>query len=238
MLPFVLLALPESFRVEEQLGEHGSLLIQWTALVIALAGALLRCWTVAFAPDGTSSRDTRAARAATLNTTGVYSIVRHPLYLGSGLMWVGVALSLRVWWLVAIATLAYGLYLERLMAFEESFLASTFGDDFRRWAAQTPAIIPGIRGWVPSRGQFQWRRVLSEHNGTLAVLLMIPLFQLLEDTLGGESLGEWYSEHFDLVVMLATALSISVIAITVRRLPDAPDGSTALTPHSTDQPQA
>lgn len=34
MLPFVAIALPESWQIEEQLGERGSALVQWTALVV------------------------------------------------------------------------------------------------------------------------------------------------------------------------------------------------------------
>ena len=109
LLPVAVLALPESQRVEIALGSGNAVALQWIALSIALAGALLRCATVAFAPDGTSSRDTHALRAPILNTTGPYSLVRHPLYLGSFLMWLGVAMAIRVWWLVLIVSLSYWL---------------------------------------------------------------------------------------------------------------------------------
>src|SRR5690349_11951110 len=128
--PIVLLALPESARVAIQLGDSGTLDVERLALAIAFIGLLVRCLAVAYAPDGTSSRDTRALRAPALNTTGMYSIVRHPLYLGAGLMWVGIAMSLAVWWLVLIVLLIYGLYVERLMVVEEAFLAEHFPVDF------------------------------------------------------------------------------------------------------------
>ena len=125
----------------------------------------MRCAAVAFAPDGTSSRDTRALRAPTLNTTGMYSIVRHPLYLGAGLMWVGIAMSLGVWWLVAIVAMAYWLYVERLMVVEEAFLAETFPVEFPRWASRTRAFLPRPSDWTPSTGRLQCKRLSSEHNG-------------------------------------------------------------------------
>ena len=107
LLPVIALALPQSSTMEGTLGATGSTLIQWFAFLVAMTGLFLRCITVSFAPDGTSSRDTRGLRAPSLNDTGVYSVVRHPLYLGAGLMWIGVAMSMRVWWLVVIVGFAY-----------------------------------------------------------------------------------------------------------------------------------
>ena len=43
-------------------------------------------------PAGTSGRNTRGQIALELNTTGLYSIVRHPLYVGNFLMWLGLAM--------------------------------------------------------------------------------------------------------------------------------------------------
>src|SRR3954463_3031218 len=84
LLPVAILALPEASRVSARLGDSGNLAVQWLSLSVAFAGLLVRCAAVAHAPDGTSSRNTRALLAPSLNTTGVYSIVRHPLYLGAG----------------------------------------------------------------------------------------------------------------------------------------------------------
>lgn len=217
LVPFILLALRESAEVESWLGAKGTLILQWTSVAVALCGLLMRCITVAFAADGTSARDTRGMRASALNTTGMYSIVRHPLYLGAGLMWIGVAMSTRVWWLVVIVGLAYWLYIERVALTEESFLAATFPGSFRQWAAATPAFIPRLRLWVAPSAGFQLKRLLSEHNGLLAVAIMFPALELLEDLGRGESLKVWYADHFDLVEFALVAAVVSLIAIVLRR---------------------
>jgi len=203
LLPAVVLALPESARLGEHLGHAANLAIEWSSLFIALAGVLLRCVTVATAPDGTSSRDTRGLRAPSLNRTGMYSVVRHPLYLGNALMWIGVAATTRVWWLVALVGLSYALYTERIIAFEEAFLADAFGDTFRAWAERTPALIPQWNLWTPATGEFMWRRVASEHNGLLAVIAIT--FLLRRDNL--------------LLSLLAVAIAVSAVAIVARRFP-------------------
>lgn len=222
LLPVVVLALPESARLAARLGDSGTLDVEWLALSIAFAGLLLRCAAVAYAPDGTSSRDTRALRAPTLNTTGMYSIVRHPLYLGAGLMWIGIAMSLRVWWLVAIVALAYWLYVERLMIVEEAFLAKEFPAEFSRWASRTRAFLPRPSDWVPSTGRFQFKRLSSEHNALLTIGAAVPLLQYLANLMGdGLSWHDWHARHGGLMTLFEITVAISVLCIFLRRLPPA-----------------
>jgi protein-S-isoprenylcysteine O-methyltransferase Ste14 len=218
LFPVVLLSLPQSWHAEEWLGATGSFLVQWTALVIAGAGLLLRVCAVAFAPDGSSSRETHRLRATSLNTTGAYSLLRHPLYTGSALMWIGTAMSLRVWWLVVIVALVYLLYVERMVLVEEAFLHETFGTQFDGWAARTPALVPRFSLWIRPTAPIQWRRVMSEHNGLLAIAIAFALLQYAEDLqFGGESWSEWSREHADLIWFAAAAIVISTLCIIARR---------------------
>lgn len=56
-------------------------------LIIALLGLALRIYTVGYTPANTSGRNTEQGQVADkLNTTGIYSAVRHPLYLGNFFM--------------------------------------------------------------------------------------------------------------------------------------------------------
>ena len=220
LVPLVALALPQSRAAEEWLGPRGNLLFEWAAIGVGLAGLAFRCATVMFAPDGSSSRDTHRLNATTLNTTGTYSVVRHPLYLGAGLLWVGAVLSTRVWWLTAVVLLLYWLYIERIMLGEEQYLSSTFGDRFSRWASTTPAFVPDWSHWQRPVGPIQWKRLLSEHNGLLGLASSVTLFEFLEDDLhGGETWPMWYRDHPDLVWFLGVAIAVSITAITIRRWP-------------------
>ena len=123
-------------------------------ILVGLAGLVLRVWTVGHAPAGTSGRGTRELEAASLSTEGVYSVVRHPLYLGNLLLWAGVAATTGSVAAVAITVLVFWIYNERIMLAEERFLHRRFGAVFARWAARTPALLPAPRRWRPHRLPF------------------------------------------------------------------------------------
>ena len=151
-------------------------------LVIAFAGLAVRAATVGFVPARTSGRNTAAQVADALNTTGMYSVVRHPLYLGNAIVLLGVTLLFSCWWLVLIVLLAFGLYYERIMLAEEVFLRRQFGDSFEAWAARVPAIVPNLRGWQRPALPFSLRTVVRrEYHGAVAILATFAVLHYLGD---------------------------------------------------------
>jgi protein-S-isoprenylcysteine O-methyltransferase Ste14 len=129
--------------------------------VVAAIGLAIRLVTVGTAPRGTSGRNTRHQKAAVLNTTGPYSVVRHPLYLANYLIALGLSLFSRTWYLPLIVSLATLLYYERIAAREEAFLEERFGEKFRGWAARVPALVPRFSGYVPPARPLDWRRTFG-----------------------------------------------------------------------------
>ena len=65
--------------------------------LLTLSGLALRAYTVCTTPKGTSGRNTARQVADHLNTKGIYSVVRHPLYLANYLIWAGILLLLILW---------------------------------------------------------------------------------------------------------------------------------------------
>ena len=186
----------------------------WNAicLVISFSGFGLRFFTVGYVPRGTSGRNTREQLAETLNTTGIYSIMRHPLYLGNAVMALGVFMFFHTWWIVALAACICALYYERIMFAEESFLRKRFGDGFERWAATTPAIIPAWTQWKRPQLPFSWRSALRrEYTG---FFVLTTTFASLEIA------GDWIAEgHMRLdVPWLIIAGGGAVIYLSLRGL--------------------
>lgn len=216
-LPAWLVAIADGAVWQESLGEGISDL--WTAvtLVVSLAGLALRCATIGCVPAGSSGRNTRRQHAEVLNTTGMYSVVRHPLYLGNGLMILGVALATKTLWFPVVAGLGFWLYIERVIIAEEAFLAERFGQRFLRWAANTPAFLPRLRGWRPSALSFSLRTVLQrEHHGFLGVSAAFTAFEAFVDLfVEGDALDAWLDKDWPWPVLLAAA---TVLYLTVQAL--------------------
>jgi len=157
---------------------------QKSCLVLSLLGLILRVFIVGHAPCGTSGRNTREQVANTLTTTGMYSVVRHPLYLANYIIIIGFAMEFHVWWLVLLTTCIYALYYERIMLAEEAFLRLRFGETFEKWAAATPAFIPKFSGWKASSVPFCWRTVLQrEYNAFFLIIAVFFLLDLIGDSI-------------------------------------------------------
>ena len=156
----------------------------WEVLCVALAlgGLALRAATVGFVPKDTSQRNSARPQAEALNTTGLYSVVRHPLYVGNYLMWLGVALLPRAWWAPVIVSLVFWLYYERIMFAEEEFLRRRFGEDYTAWAAATPAFLPRVRRWRPPATRFSLLTVLRrEHSSLLALIASLTALKVVSE---------------------------------------------------------
>ena len=145
-------------------------------LFVALLGMAVRVATIGCTPRRTSGRNTQHQVADTLNVTGMYSIVRHPLYLGNLIIVLGIASYAQLWWMTLLTLLAFTLYYERIMFAEEAFLRNKFGATYEQWAATTPAWVPRLRQWRAGSLRFSLRNVLKrEYNGTFAIFAVLAV---------------------------------------------------------------
>tara|TARA_R110001583_G_scaffold76893_4_gene209975 strand:+ start:920 stop:1672 length:753 start_codon:yes stop_codon:yes gene_type:complete len=156
-------------------------LFNYIWLGISLFGLYIRVFTVAHTPINTSGRNTKEGQIAEeLNTTGIYSIVRHPLYLGNFFMWLGVAMLTNNTWFVIAFILFYAFYYERIMYAEESFLRQKFGNIYLDWAKNTPAFIPSFKHYQKAKYPFSIKKALKkEKNGLAAVFLLFWAFNFI-----------------------------------------------------------
>jgi len=184
-------------------------------LMIGLLGEGVRAYAIGYVAMGTSSRVARAQEADALNTTGLYSAVRHPLYLGNYLMWLSVALLTRNVWVPLIISLAFWIYYERIMAAEEAFLRSRFGAVFERWANLTPAFLPSFRNWHAPEGSFQLRRVLRRERSS--ILGLIVTFVVVATYIDSRIYRQFHIDVFWFVLLAAAVTFYAVMEIDKRR---------------------
>ena len=153
---------------------------QLVCLGVMALGLGIRAVAIGHAPAGTSGSNTREQVARSLTTSGLYSIVRHPLYLGNLLIGLGLALFPGSWGLVLFYAGVFWLYYERIIFAEEAFLEREFGEVFLAWARRTPAFLPRLRQYRAPELPFSLRAVL--HRESTAVLVNLSAMFLLEET--------------------------------------------------------
>jgi protein-S-isoprenylcysteine O-methyltransferase Ste14 len=178
IVPLLLIALREPKYLEQVAGERAEYLWEGFCALLSFTGLLIRCVVVGYAPKRTSGRNTDRQKAETLNTEGLYSVARHPLYLGNFFIFLGMVLFVQTIWFIILSILSFWLYYERIMFAEEEFLREKFGKAFQEWAEKTPAFLPRFRNWQQPALTFSFRNILKREY--TAFFLIITSFTLLD----------------------------------------------------------
>lgn len=123
-----------------------------------IAAAALRTWAAAYMRSDVVHdprvHDTR------LVADGPYRFVRNPLYLGTVLMALGIAVAASRSGAVLLV-LAIVLFQYRLTLREERALAATQGESYRRYLDAVPRLLPSLRPCLPSAGMRpQWTQAI------------------------------------------------------------------------------
>lgn len=163
------------------------------SLLLVFAGLALRAYTVCTTPKGTSGRNTASQVADTLNTKGIYSVVRHPLYLANYLIWAGLLVYTMNVFAFIIVSLVYWIYYERIMMAEEAFLRSKYGDEFEEWASKVPAFIPKWSLYEGGMLQFSWKTFIRREYATIMSVMVsyTVLDYILYNLIVFRTDGEW-----------------------------------------------
>jgi protein-S-isoprenylcysteine O-methyltransferase Ste14 len=125
---------------------HALPLPQWTlvpGIVLFLAAMAMVTWTFLVNPFAESRVRIQQDRGHTVVSKGPYSIVRHPMYVGSILMYPATAMMLGSGWAMAVASLILVLIVWRTSE-EDRFLHREL-TGYREYAALTRyRLIPGL----------------------------------------------------------------------------------------------
>ncbi|SIT37151.1 Isoprenylcysteine carboxyl methyltransferase [Paraburkholderia piptadeniae] len=116
--------------------------VRWIGVVLYIAGGVLRLWPV-FVLGRRFSGLVAIQPGHTLVTSGPYSVVRHPSYLGLLILSLGWALAFRSSVGVILAVLTVPPLIARINA-EEALLRSQFDNEYDAYCARTSRLIPGL----------------------------------------------------------------------------------------------
>ena len=141
-------------------------------ILLIVSGEILRIWSVGYA--GGTTRATALGAARNLVTTGPYSYVRNPLYLGNFLLSLGVTVFANVLWLVPILIVGYFIQYLPIIAVEEKYLLESCGNVYEDYREQVPRFLPRFRSYKnPSHHDFSWFRALKSEKRTLMAIVCV-----------------------------------------------------------------
>lgn len=214
-LVLLVLGMRESEWLEQTYGDAVDDAYDALCVGVVGLGLLLRVLVAGTVPARTSGRQTGKGQVAdALNTTGAYSLVRHPLYVANAVVILGFSLMPGAVWLPFLAMALYGLYFERVMYAEEEFLRHRFGARWQRWADATPAVLPDFGRWRRPDLPFSARSALKrEYLTVTSIALGCAVVDYAEDLVAlGASHVTWEAET------TWTAAFVLAAAIVVRCL--------------------
>lgn len=134
-------------------------------LPLALAGEAIRVWASG-----------HIEKTKWLATGGPYAHSRNPLYVGSLLIALGVAVACASPWVVLAVTLYFAAFYPSVMHEEAAFLVKKF-PEYGEWAAGVPLFVPRLTPGGPRSSRFEWSRVRVNREWRTAAAL--PLVAVL-----------------------------------------------------------
>jgi len=151
----------------------------WTiiGLAVAFMGEGVRIHCVGYAGSGTSGRE-NFLKAESLNSSGLYSLVRNPLYWGNILIFAGL-LTLYAQPLALVLFVAF-LFLQYhfIVLAEEDFLRRQHGQAYADYCARIHRWLPRFGGYARPSHRFDARKVFFKENDSCFNLLLAALLIL------------------------------------------------------------
>jgi protein-S-isoprenylcysteine O-methyltransferase Ste14 len=181
-LVFLVILIPLSFLIKYPLYPADSMLIvRVISSLLIFLGIAIRALVIAQKAPHTSGRNRHEQVAHSLNTSGLYSVTQHPLYMGSFLIWIGICIRFNNVFFIAGILLFSVPMLYIISKSEAEFLRNKFGEAYDTWSRATPAFYVNPLRFKASDGPMNGIRVLATEYPTwvsiLAGLLMIDIIQ-------------------------------------------------------------
>ena len=209
ILLFVL-AIPFIYSADyNAISKQGQVYFGYCAITLSIIGFLIRFYTIGTTTKGTSGRNTSSQVATVLNSKGVYSVVRHPLYLGNYLIWLGIAVFTFNVYFIVIMSLLFWLYYERIMFAEERFLERKFGDMYLNWSDSLPAFMPSVLNFKKSDIPFSIITVLRREYSS--VLSSIIGFVFIEGFKNYFTTKAWVISTFSFQILISVLILVFIL---------------------------
>ena len=162
---------------EPKIGNGNAVLLNFFGLSFALFGEIIRVITVGYSFCGSSGRE-NFLRADKLNRTGIYSIVRNPLYIGNFIIFNGLLIAyVNVWGSLVMSGFLFMQYYFIISA-EEEYLKEKYGDEYLKYRQKVNRFIPKFVNFSPPANKFDLRRVIFAEKDSIFNLLCMFIIVL------------------------------------------------------------
>jgi len=182
------------------------------SFLISFVGMIIRIYTVGTTPAGTSGRNRDKQIAKKLNQKGLYSIVRHPLYLGNFLIWFGVSMYTVNTLFTVFLSLFFFIYYNIIMKTEEAFLKKKFKNEFLLWKKNTPMFFPSLNNYHKSNYIFSIKTILKrEYSSFLATVFSFLYIQALINLFNKQDVI--ISKNMWIILIISISITLTLRAL-------------------------
>ena len=135
-------------------------------MVVAMLGEAFRVWAAG-----------HLEKSREVTRSGPYRLTRHPLYVGSSVIALGIVLAANSVVVAIVAALYMGATIAAAIHTEEAFLRSTFGSAYDEYRVSRAQPMARQFSWVRARRNREHRAVLGVVVGfaLLALRIVLPV---------------------------------------------------------------
>ncbi|HAA30213.1 MAG TPA: isoprenylcysteine carboxylmethyltransferase family protein [Cyanobacteria bacterium UBA8553] len=125
------------------LGDWNNEYIGWIGLILMIGGLTLRYWAAKTMGEF-YTRTLQILEGHQIVDRGLYSVIRHPGYLGVLLMSIGAGFAVTNWIAVLIITVTGLVSCAYRLRAEEEMLENSFGEEYKVYVEKTKRLVPFI----------------------------------------------------------------------------------------------
>lgn len=155
--------------------------IMWAGLTCLALGEFIRFWAVSYA--GGITRTIKVGAPA-LCSSGPFTHVRNPLYIGNLFLFSGVVLiagAPNIWCMLSITWIFFLTQYALIISLEEETLVGLFGESYETYRQNVPRLLPRLTTWQnnDNRSPMTFIKTLKTEKRTLQNIILILLLIIL-----------------------------------------------------------
>ena len=191
------------------MSEKSLLIIKSIGVFVSFIGLLIRYFTVGTTPLNTSGKNRNHQIADELNTRGIYSMMRNPLYFANYIIWIGLGIYSTSYIFLIIQSLFFYIHYQKIILVEEKFLEKKYGEIYISYMQKTPIFLPNILLYKKNNFNFSIQSILKEeYSATLSTILSFIYIDVLLNLTSTEIITNESLNKYCIILVLSIGLTV------------------------------